>query len=50
MFHRKSKPVAGRLVPSPRLTLYGAITIVVFAGVPVMTIAMLLDAVVWLLR
>jgi hypothetical protein len=36
-----------RLAPSPRLTLHGALTIALLAGVPVMTIAVLLDLFVW---
>jgi hypothetical protein len=36
-----------RLAPSPRLTLHGALTIALVAGVPVMTIAVLCDLFVW---
>lgn len=38
-----------RLAPAPRLTLHGALTIALLAGVPVMTVAVLCDLFVWAL-
>ncbi len=35
-----------RLAPAPRLTLHGALTIALLAGVPVMTVAILCDLLV----
>jgi hypothetical protein len=43
MITRKSRPVGGRIVPSPRLTLYGAWMIALYAGTPILALGVLLD-------
>ena len=43
MSARKPQAIAGRVVPSPRLTLHGAIMIALYGGTPVLALGLLLD-------
>ena len=42
------KPIVGRHYPGPRLTLFGAAMIMLYAGVPVLLLGLCLDLLVWL--
>ncbi|WP_157505502.1 hypothetical protein [Geminicoccus roseus] len=50
MRKHKLSPGIDRRIPSPRLTIHGALMIVLYAGTPLLAIGVLLDMVVAWLR
>jgi hypothetical protein len=49
MIKIKRRDLLDQTVPSPRLTPWGALMILLWAGIPILLVALLLDLLAWLI-